>query len=110
MMMNSTFVSSLQDQIILTFDTIFPFWTLFYLEIELINDLYENSTSNIEVQLVYSPIYQAGSGDLQFSELMVDPSPTVGLPDVEYIELYNHSDSILNIDSYLFLSTIDIAK
>jgi len=35
-----------------------------------------------------------------FSELMVDPEPPVGLPDVEYIELYNRSGKTLSLNGW----------
>lgn len=34
------------------------------------------------------------------SELMVDPSPSVGLPEVEYVEIYNRSDSIIPLNGW----------
>ena len=33
--------------------------------------------------------------DLLFTEFMVDPSPTVKLPEVEYLELYNRSEKMI---------------
>ena len=35
-----------------------------------------------------------------FSELMVKPAPTVGLPNVEYIELYNRTDSLIRLKNW----------
>ena len=35
--------------------------------------------------------------DLIFSEIMFDPTPSVSLPELEFIEIYNNSDSLINL-------------
>ena len=36
-------------------------------------------------------------GDVIISEIFADPSPIIGLPDVEYVEIYNGSDKIFDL-------------
>jgi hypothetical protein len=40
--------------------------------------------------------------DIVFNELMVDPSPRVGLPEFEYIELYNRTDVPIDVSNWIF--------
>lgn len=50
-----------------------------------------------EVFLGFDPL----EGDIVFHELMVDPNPSVGLPETEYIELFNTSSSPFNLDGWV---------
>jgi hypothetical protein len=44
--------------------------------------------------------YEPQTFDVILSELMVDPSPSAGLPDTEYIELYNRSPYSLDMSDW----------
>lgn len=53
-----------------------------------LQDLAGNVMRDTLVAVVY---FVPGISDVLISELMPDPSPPHGLPDAEYVELYNHS-------------------
>lgn len=42
--------------------------------------------------------YNPKTADIRFSELMVDPEPIIGLPNAEFIELYNSTNYSLNLE------------
>lgn len=41
-------------------------------------------------------VFSGSYGEVVFSELMIDPDPSVGLPPVEYVELFNRSHKALS--------------
>ena len=46
---------------------------------------------------------EAGAYSLVISEIMADPRPTVGLPDAEYLEIYNRGTSPVSLAGYRLL-------
>ena len=69
-------------------------YTLFLNGIE---DLSQNRLTNITMPFYY---YEVKPYDVVINEIMADPSPPVGLPEVEYVELYNTSEQSLRIQDW----------
>ena len=94
------FTNPALTSMILEFESAFLPWTVLYFQITDLRDIEGNSNPLINSDFVYSPGYIAKEGDLVFSEILPDPSPAVGLPDLEFIEIFNASDSILDLHDY----------
>jgi len=68
-----------------------------------IADLVGNTIINFDTVFTYIEIIE---NDIVINELMVDPSPVVGLPNYEFIELYNTTNYALNLSGwYLKIGT-----
>lgn len=85
--------------ILLTWAVPFISGQSYTLQIIHLEDLAGNFTEAVTVPLRYIeyeiPVY----GDVVFNELMVDPTPSQGLPEAEYIELYNGSSKTIDLGS-----------
>ncbi|MGF7140937.1 lamin tail domain-containing protein [Roseimarinus sediminis] len=62
-----------------------------------ITDLQGQSTEKSSLSFIN--VMDAGKHDLVLSEIMADPYPPVGLPNVEYIEVFNRSSKNINLST-----------
>ena len=71
--------------------------TVYDLVINNISDCIGNTTTLNTTLLNSLPI---GDGDLIISEMMIDPTPKILFEDFEYLELYNRTNSPINLLGY----------
>ncbi|MCE1201657.1 MAG: lamin tail domain-containing protein [Bacteroidia bacterium] len=72
---------------------------VYNLTISNIEDLAGNIMAPVSVPVNY---YEAVTGDVVINEIMADPSPVVGLPDVEFVELHNTTTVPINLENWKF--------
>jgi len=67
-----------------------------------ISDVADCSGNVIEqdIEIEVTPGEIATAGDIIINEIMADPSPSAGLPEAEYLELYNRSDKSINLQGW----------
>lgn len=71
---------------------------LYHLTIDTMQDI----AWNVQTNLVYPFIvHQPVVGEIVLNEVMADPTPVVGLPDAEFIELHNNSIYPINIFKWI---------
>ena len=87
----------------LDFSTSFPNGEINTLNISGIKDFSENTILPVDFDFSY---YIAQRNDIVINEIMADPSPTVSLPEYEFLELYNTSPLPVNLNNWmLFIGT-----
>lgn len=65
-----------------------------------IEDLNGNSATSQSLNFVYLIAEAVSPGDVIINEFFCDPTPTVGLPEAEFVEIYNKSTKILNVNNW----------
>lgn len=65
-----------------------------------IADASGNTASNLTSSFPYLVSDVAVKGDVIITEIMADPSPVVGLPEVEFIEIYNKSNKYFDLTGW----------
>lgn len=60
---------------------------------DLVGNVMETTTSTFV-------LFEASEYDVVFNEIMADPTPVVGLPEWEYVELYNTTDFDIDLDGW----------
>ena len=88
------------SKVMLCFNESLPENTNLTLSITEIIDLVGNMMPPAEHDFA---IYQAAENDVVINEIMADPSPVVGLPEWEYVELFNTTDFTIDLKDWTFL-------
>ncbi len=73
--------------------------TSYSLELQNLEDC-EGNNGNSTKAFIYNVSETPSSGDIIINEVMVDPSPVVGLPEYEYVEIYNRSNKHFNLKGW----------
>ncbi|MEM9847675.1 MAG: lamin tail domain-containing protein [Bacteroidota bacterium] len=81
--------------------------TTYTLRVQNLSDLAGNSVQNSTIAFQYIEPTKAAFGDVLINEIMADPNPPIGQPEVEYLELYNNSEKTINLADF---SIADIVK
>ena len=85
----------------LTFADVFPEGQESILKINGIGDVCSNVLVDTNLSFTF---YRPRQWDIIINEIMADPTPTVELPDVEYVELLNTSSFPINLDGWTFMA------
>ena len=70
------------------------------LQISGLQDLAGNTLVPVTTSVTYTVVESAGKQDVLINEFMADPSPAVGLPSAEYVELYNRSEKSIDLEGW----------
>ncbi|MDB4107184.1 lamin tail domain-containing protein [Bacteroidia bacterium] len=71
------------------------------LNITMLSDLKGNLLDTL-LKFDYFKASTPSKGDILISEIFADPTPSVGLPELEYIELYNASSRFMSLENLTF--------
>jgi hypothetical protein len=106
---NLAFASDQSNHVVAQWPDWFPPHQPMELSIQHATDLSGNESTEIIYPFIWNPPFAADTGELQITEILADPSPIVGLPDAEFIEIFNATDSLVLLEGYAFFnSTIKI--
>jgi len=86
-----------EDTVRLIFEDAFESGLNHSLAIEKISDLEGNISPIDTIEFFYFEVEEAEIGDIIISEFLPDPTPVLGLPDEEFVEIYNRSDKFIDL-------------
>jgi lamin tail-like protein/CHU domain-containing protein len=84
-------------RVLLTFADDFESETNYTLKIDNIEDLEGNRAMGLRVEFAY---YFPQPFDVVINEIMADPTPPIGLPEFEYLELVNNSNFGIDLNNW----------
>lgn len=88
------------DSIFLQFASNFISGTEYTLSVNSLSDLAGNILTDTSSTFFYFEVEEADVGDVIISEFFPDPTPAFGLPEAEFVELYNRSDKYVSLKNW----------
>ena len=86
----------------LTFASSFVSATNYILTVINVQDLNLNAITSATTNFTYLPITTPTFHDVVINEIFADPSPVVGLPNTEFVEIYNRSTGNFDLTGWAF--------
>ncbi len=86
----------------LTFVNNFQDGTTNELTVSGVEDEAGNAINTATVSFQYVEVQIAELHDIIINEILADPTPSLSLPEVEFIEIYNRSDKNFDLENYTF--------
>jgi hypothetical protein len=100
---NQAILNATDNRIIqLIFNNNFQNGVINQLTVSNIEDEIGNAINSETIDFQYVEIQTAKIYDIIINEIFADPTPNVGLPEVEFIEIYNRSNENFNLENYIF--------
>ncbi|MEJ6681946.1 MAG: lamin tail domain-containing protein [Flavobacteriales bacterium] len=90
-------IFSTPNLVTLTFGTSFASEEELVLTVTGVTDVTGNEITSAEEQFTYFEISEPQLGDIIINEIFADPTPAIGLPDTEWLELHNTSENAFDI-------------
>lgn len=94
-----TFYNSDPSKVLLEFSSSFVSGTHYILQYQNIADLSLNPIVPGNIPFSYIDFVE---GMVVINEIMADPDPPIGLPNAEYVELYNNSDYTIDLTNWTY--------
>lgn len=89
------------NEIVLGWGTLFESQEQYTLSLSGLKDLAGNTIDAASMSFKYIQIDEATAYEILITEFMADPTPVNGLPDAEYLELFNNSSGIFDLSDYI---------
>lgn len=74
--------------------------TTYTLTVTNVEDLQANAMTSEDAQFDFYIADTPSEGDVVINEFICDPSPVVGLPEAEFVEIFNRSNKIFNLQDW----------
>ena len=93
-------IRHIEDTVWLNFQEGFESGVNHTLEVKGISDLEGNILESDSIEFFYFEVEEAEIGDVIITEFFPDPTPVLGLPDEEFVEIYNRSDKFIDLENW----------